>query len=87
MKIATELGNLTLNQRGKKGYYQLSIHFNENLGRFRQSTKTSQLEIAVEIAKNLTQKEFNRRLMGLGTVKPLPTSLSNVSFSLMLAPY
>tara|TARA_A100001015_G_C14957799_1_gene699529 strand:- start:262 stop:1446 length:1185 start_codon:yes stop_codon:yes gene_type:complete len=74
MKIATELGNLTLNQRGKKGYYQLSIHFNENLGRFRQSTKTSQLEIAVEIAKNLTQKEFNRRLMGLGTVKPLPPS-------------
>ena len=74
MKIATELGNLQLNPRGKKGFYQASIHFNDNLGRFRQSTKTTQLENAIEIAKKLIQKEFNRRMLGLGTVRSLPPS-------------
>lgn len=74
MKINLEIGRLVLRQSGKKKTYQLDIHFVNKLGRFRQSTDTSIKEVAIERAKKLCDKEYNRRLLGYGSVRITPAT-------------
>lgn len=63
--INTPAGTCTLNKRGKKGIYQFSISFNENLGRYRASTGTARKDRLEATVRRLVQEEYDRRLAGL----------------------